>query len=206
MNPDAYLAHAPVPLLRLPNVHPMLDVDYEPYDLGVMGELDVEIMASLFGGEDLGKAIAPQWDGGVYYAGQRRAAPAAEKLTPASLGVFYLSRWKTEEAAETFEKMYAAELGRKYTGVSERKADETDGEKIFSTSEGDALMTITGKDLWVSEGFPLALGRRLRDATVGVQGVGPMRMAESHELTLGMVGAIRRFGVMKAGMKALPLH
>ena len=45
MNPAAYLAHVPVPLLRLPNIHPLLDAEYDPYDLGVMGELDVEIMA-----------------------------------------------------------------------------------------------------------------------------------------------------------------
>ena len=186
MNPQAYLAHAAVPVLRLGNVHPLLDAEYEPYDLGVMGELDVEIMASLFGGEELGKALAPAWAGGVYYAGQRRAASAAEKLTPASLGVFYLSRWKTEEAARTFEKMYIAELGRKYTGVSERTSgEEGEGEKIYTTSEGDVLVTRTGKDLWVSEGFPLALGRRLRDQTEAVQGVGPVRMAAGHELTLG---------------------
>ena len=192
MNPQAYLAHAPVPMLRLPNVHPLLDADYEPYDLGVMGELDVEIMASLFGGPELGTAIAPQWNGGIYYAAQRRTASAAEKLTPASLGVFYLSRWKTEDAAATFQKMYAAQLARKYSGVSERTKDEADGEKVYTTSEGDVLMTLSGTDLWVSEGFALATARKLHDLTVSVQGTGRMQMAvlpARRELTLG---ALRR--------------
>jgi len=196
MHPDAYLAHAPIPMLRLPNVHTLLDADYDPYDLGVMGELDVEIMASLFGGEDLGTAIAPQWDGGVYYAAQRRAATVAEKLTPASLGVLYLSRWKTEEAAETFRKIYTAQLGRKYSGLKERHADESEGEQVFSTPEGDVLLTLTGKDLWVSEGFPLLLGRKLRDATLAVQGSGPMQIA-GNELTLGTSAALARFGMLK---------
>jgi hypothetical protein len=202
MNPDAYLAHAAVPVLRLGNVHPLLDADYEPYDLGVMGELDVEIMASLFGGEELGKALAPAWAGGVYYAAQRKSASAAEKLTPASLGVFYLSRWRTAEAAATFEKMYIAELGRKYSGVSERtKGEEGDGERIFTTSEGDVLLTRSGKDLWVSEGFPLVLGRRLREQTEAVQGIGPVRIAAGQELSFGMAGAIARMGMMKAAMQ-----
>jgi hypothetical protein len=201
LHPAAYLAHAPVPLLRLPNVHPMLDAEYEPYDLGVMGELDVEIMASLFGGQDLGAAIAPEWDGGVYYAAQRKSATAAERQTTASLAVMYLSRWRSEEAAETFRKLYAAELGRKYSGLTERKQDEADGEQVFSTNEGDVLLTLQGKDFWVSEGFPLALARRLRDSTLGVQGSGPIQIAEkTHELTLGLSTAMARFGMVKAGL------
>jgi hypothetical protein len=199
MNPAAYLAHAPVPLLRLPNIHPLLDAEYEPYDLGVMGELDVEIMADLFGGEDLGAAIAPQWDGGVYYAAQRKSASAAEKLTPGSLGVFYLSRWKEEEAASTFEKMYKAQVARKYSGVSERKNDEADGELVFTTSEGDVLMSLMGHDLWVSEGFPLATARKLRDLASAVQGTGPMKMAAApvaRELTLGSLGSLARLGII----------
>ena len=206
MHPAAYLAHAAVPLLRLPNIHPLLDAEYEPYDLGVMGELDVEIMASLFGGEDLGKAIAPQWDGGVYYAAQRRSASEAEKKTPGSLGVFYLSRWKTEEAAETFAKMYTAQLGRKYSGVKERHADEVDREVVMSTSEGDVLMTLSGKDFFVSEGFPLATARKIRELAMSVQGTGPVRMAvlpvPRHELTLDTAGALAGFGVMKVGIAA----
>ncbi len=201
IHPGAYLARAAVPVLRLPNVHPLLDAEYEPYDLGVMGELDVEIMASLFGGEDLGKAIAPEWRGGVYWAGQRKAATAEEKKTPGSLGLFYLSRWKTEEAAATFQKMYKAQLARKYSGVSERTKDETEREIVMSTSEGDVLMVLQGKDFFVSEGFPLATARKIRDLAAGVQGVGPMRMAAGPELTFGMAGALARFGMMKAGME-----
>jgi len=201
MQPAAFLAHAVVPLLRLPNTHPLLDAEYDPYDVGVMGELDVEIMASLFGGEDLGKAIAPQWDGGVYYAAQRKAATVAEKKTPGSLGVYYLSRWKTEEAADTFAKMYTAQLARKYSGISERHKDEVDREVIMTTNEGDVLMTLKGKEFFVSEGFPLVTARRIRDLAMDVQGTGPMRMAggaaPKRELALGTANAISGFGMIK---------
>ena len=115
--------------------------------------------------------------------------------------MFYLSRWKTEEAAETFAKMYTAQLARKYSGISERHGDEVDREVIMSTSEGDVVMTLNGKDFFVSEGFPLTTARKLRDMSGAVQGTGPMKLAAApHELTYGMAGAIARFGMMKAGL------
>ena len=48
MHPAAFMAHAPVPVLRLPDIHPLIDADYTPYDVGVMGEFDVRILTELF--------------------------------------------------------------------------------------------------------------------------------------------------------------
>jgi len=68
------------------------------------------------------------------------------------------------------------------------------------------LMTTIGKEFFVSEGFPLATARKIRDLATAVQGTGPMRMAGStvprHELTLDAAGALAGFGVMKAGIEA----
>ena len=193
MHPDAYLRHAPVPQVRLPDVHAELDTDWEPYDIGVMGELDVEIMGSLFGGKEIGKKLAPQWDGGAYYAAQRRSATAEEKTKPGSLGVFYFSRWKTEAAAREFEAVYGRSVGRKYSGVVASTQSAGEGEEVFSTNEGDVLMVLRGKDLFISEGFPLKEARRLGEEIEAVQGTGPMRMAAGPELGLGWVG---RWGMM----------
>ena len=203
MHPEAYLAHAAVPVLRLGDVHGLLDAQYEPYDVGVMGELDVEIMASLFGGPQMAAALTPEWDGGVYYAGQRKSATLAEKATTASIGVMYESRWKSAAAAQTFAKLYTAELGRKYSQLTERKADESgEGEQVYSTNEGDVLMSLDGPGLFVAEGFPLATARKLREEVLSVQGSGPMRMASSgqgvrRELTLGTLGWSLGFGVVR---------
>ncbi len=200
MNPEAYLAHVAVPVLRLGDVHGLLDAQYEPYDVGVMGELDVEIMASLFGGPQMAAALSPQWDGGVYYAGQRKSATAAEKATTASIGVMYYSRWKSAEAAQAFAKLYAAELGRKYSQLMERKAEESGaGEQVYSTNEGDVLVSLDGPGLFVAEGFSLATARKLRDEVLSVQGSGPMRMAKvpGRELTLGTLVWSLGFGVIQ---------
>ena len=199
MQPDKYLAHATVPVLRLPDVHAILDAEYEPYDLGVMGELDVDIMTSLFGGPELAKALAPNWNGGIYYAAQRKAASEAEKRTTASLGLLYYSRWRSAEAAARFKQMYEAQLGRKYSHLVERKQDEASGENLYTTDEGDVLLSLNGDGFFISEGFPLMSARKLRENIVAAQGSGPVRLAAqpTHELTLEDARVLAGFGTMR---------
>ncbi len=64
MHPAAYMTHAPVPVVHLPDIHPLLDAEYTPYDVGVMGELDVRILVELFGGREMADALSPAWNGG----------------------------------------------------------------------------------------------------------------------------------------------
>jgi len=179
MHPDAYLAHAVVPVMIMPDIHPMLtEAGYEPYDIGVMGELDVRITAELFGGRPLAEALAPNWDGGIYYAAQRKNATAAEKNTTASLGLMYSSRWKNEDSAKSFFTVFEEELPRQYDGLKRRKKDEVDDtERVYSTREGDVLLTVADNRVFVSEGFDVALARKMRDAVDAVQGVGPVQQA-----------------------------
>ncbi len=179
MHPEAYLAHVPVPVLRLPDIHPLTDAQYEPYDLGVMGELDVRILAELFGGHELADGLAPDWNGGIYYAVQRKAATPAEKETTASLGLFYYSRWKNPDSASTFMRIYSTQLARKYTKLERRQKEEQgEDEQVYSTNEGDVLLSLSGSSVFVSEGFDLALARKLRDSIKGIQGEGPLRMTQ----------------------------
>lgn len=206
MNPAKYLQHAVVPVLRMPDVHPLLDADWEPYDLGVMGELDVEMMASLFGGAEAAKALAPAWDGGIYYAAQQRTSP--NKAKAASLGVFYFSKWKTPDKALAFARVYEAGLARKYSKLTERKQDAASiNERVYSTPEGDVYMSLDGRGLFISEGFSLATGRRIRASVLDAQGSGPVRFALApalpprHELTLSTVHALADRGMMKFALQ-----
>jgi hypothetical protein len=200
MHPEAYLSHAPVPMLRLPNIHPLLDAEYTPYDVGVMGELDVRMLIELFGGRELADVISPAWDGGIYYAAQKKSAMmAAEKESTASLGLLYESRWKSEKAAEAFLKVYEGQLARKYSGVTRREKDEADGgEQVYTTNEGDVLLSIKGTSVYVGEGFPLALSRKLRDEIAGAQSTGPLQVAGTiHEPVLELSRRLGAFGMMK---------
>ncbi|HXB62550.1 MAG TPA: hypothetical protein VNU94_06860 [Acidobacteriaceae bacterium] len=204
IHPDAYIAHLPVPVLRMPDVHPLLDKDYVPYDVGVMGELDVRMLTELFAGSQQADALAPAWDGGIYYAAQRRSAKTdEEKASTASLGLIYYSRWKNSDTARSFARVYVGELPRKYTSLVRRQADEKDeDEQIYTTPEGDVLVQIADNGVFVSEGFDLTLARKLSDAIVNAQAGGPVQQASApdHELTLGMAQDLERFGVPQAAM------
>ncbi len=204
MHPDMYLAHTPVPVLRLPDIHPLIDAQYSPYDVGVMGELDVKILAELFGGQQMAGALAPEWAGGVYYAAQRKSATSAEKDTTASLALLYYSQWKDESSARSFVRVYENELARKYSQLKRRQTDEQDGERVYSTNEGDVLLSYSGKTVYVGEGFDLALSRKLRDQIMAVQSSGPIMsagMQRMHEPTLSLAGTLARYGMMKVALK-----
>ncbi|WP_182277351.1 hypothetical protein [Granulicella sp. 5B5] len=209
MTPEAYRRHVAVPLMRLPDIHPMLkEAGYEPYDVGVMGELDVRMTAELFGGRPLAEALAPEWDGGVYYAAQRRSATSAEKNTTKSLAILYSSRWKNPDSAHSFFDVFEEELPRQYDGLKRREKDEVDeNERVYSTNEGDVLLTLKDNTVWVSEGFELPLARKLRDATDAANvplGSGPVLTAKGrvpdHDLAGGLVKTMQSFGMMKASL------
>jgi hypothetical protein len=204
MHPEAYIAHAPVPVVRLPDIHPLLNAEYTPYDVGVMGELDVRMLVELFGGREMADALAPEWDGGAYFAAQRKSAvTTAEKDSTASLGLIYYSRWKDHDSARSFEHIYASQIPRKYSNVVERTKDEADEkEQVFSTNEGDVLISISGDGVFIGEGFDLPLARKLRDAIVGVQPEGPIKQAVEHlpEPGLSMARVLASFGAVDASV------
>ena len=203
-----------MPVLRLPDIHPLIDADYTPYDVGVMGEFDVRILTELFGGEEIATALTPEWNGGIYYAAQRKSAVTEEqKASTASIGLLYYSKWRNEDSAGTFLHVYAEELARKYSGLVRRTKDEADeSEQIYTTNEGDVLLTFSGTGVFVSEGFPLALARKLRDSIVSVQSDAPLQIAGlpakrggdsdllANDPGLGLVRLFSSAGVMKAAL------
>jgi hypothetical protein len=168
MNPHAYERKVKVPVLTMPDVHPLLDADYTPYDVGVMGQIDVRILSELFGGPQMASALTPAWNGGIYYAVQKK--DASDKDSTASVGLLYLSQWKSQEAAAAFAKMYGEELDKQYSNVSRDAGDESDqNEQIYKTNEGLVLISTTGNSVFVSESFDLTLARKLEFLMLSAQ-------------------------------------
>jgi hypothetical protein len=211
LHPAAYMAHVPVPVLRLPDIHPLIDAEYTPYDVGVMGEFDVRILTELFGGEPIADALAQEWKGGVYYAAQRKSAVTdAEKASTASIGLLYYSKWRNEDSARTFVRVYAGQLARKYSGMVRRHNDEADeGEQVYTTNEGDVLLSLSGTGVFVSEGFPLELARKLRESIARVQSDAPLQVAGAaqgrgagmgNDPGLELVRMMSSAGAMKAAL------
>ena len=182
MNPREYeQGHVPT-IPDLPDIHPLVDATYRPYDIGQVGQLDVHILAGLFGGEGAARDLTPAWDGGIYWAGQRLNASTAEQATTKSISLFYLSVWKNAGSAQAFVHLYSDELGRKYSDLKPVKtpasADpEGTVEKVYSTSEGPVVITRRGKLVFVSESFDLPLARKLATLILASQGSGPLQNA-----------------------------
>jgi hypothetical protein len=184
MNPREYeQGHVPS-IPYLPDIHPLLDATYRPYDIGQVGELDVHILANLFGGERAAQDLTPAWDGGIYWAGQRLNATPAEQATTKSISFFYLSAWKNVKSADAFASLYAEELGRKYSGLkrdaaAEKNADLPEGstEKVWTTDEGPVVIRQKGKLVLVTESFDLPIARKLGTLILEAQGAGPLQNA-----------------------------
>jgi hypothetical protein len=222
INPREYeQKHTPsVPLM--PDIHPLVDTLYRPYDIGQVGQLDLHILAEIFGGTAAARDLTPAWNGGLYWAGQLRSAKTpAEQGSTKSLALIYLAVWRNEASAEAFAKLYADSLGRKYSGVTQVEtaqapAASRDGtvEQVYSTNEGPVVITIRGKLVFITESFPLELARKLTALILDAQGTGEMHMAQSprtdrvngHDasvpLSADLVHLFENSGVLKAAVDA----
>ena len=225
MNPREYEHRSTPAIPLLPNIHPLLDGLYKPYDIGQVGQLDLHVLSGIFGGEEAARDLTPAWNGGLYWAGQRLDAAAADRSSTKSLALFYLSVWKNHASAEAFVQMYSKDLGRKYSALKPDTAAEQSGtanlpegeeERDFSTSEGPVVITTRGKLVFVAESFPLDTARTLTGLVLDAQGTGEMKMAVaapaaavlppgSHAME-PLTGSLVRFmadcGVMKAAASA----
>ncbi len=185
LNPDRFLAHATVPSLTLPDLHPLLDPDYEPYDVGALGELDARIFAEVLGATNDADRFSNAWAGGLYYAAQRRSATPAEQATTGSLVLVYQSRWRSAATARAFAALYTTGLHHRYPSAARRPADELPelnstpdtAEQIYTTPEGDAVLFRSGPNLLIAEGLPLTLARQLRPLFPSIEATGPIQQA-----------------------------
>jgi hypothetical protein len=229
INPREYeKKHVPsVPLL--PDIHPLVDKLYKPYDIGQVGQLDIHILAEILGGDPAARDYTPAWDGGIYWAGQLLSAKTpAEQASTSSLALFYLSVWKNTASAQAFAQLYAGNLGRKYSGLkpdpaAQRSAPQGIDEQDFTTNEGPVVITTRGKFVFVAESFPLDTARKLTTLILDGQGAGDLRTAEATQpgapdpavslpkglasdpaepLTANLVHFFSNCGVMKAAVAA----
>jgi hypothetical protein len=221
LNPREYeKRHIPaVPLL--PDIHPLVDKLYKPYDIGQVGQLDLHILTEIYSGEAAARDLTPAWDGGLYWAGQRLSAKTPEEQANTnSLALFYLSVWKNTASAQTFAQIYSNNLGRKYSGLkpdpaAQRTAPPSVDEQDFTTSEGPVVITTRGNLVFVAESFPVDLARKLTALILDAQGAGELKMAHVNQpgasglasetlepFTASLIRFFSNCGVMKAVVEA----
>ncbi|MGZ4875711.1 MAG: hypothetical protein ACXV5R_11120 [Candidatus Angelobacter sp.] len=164
MEPKEYLAGRRVPPLLLPDLG-FLKKDYEPYDAGAVGQLDVSILLRIYADETLDKRLSSQWRGGAYYAAGRKGAKPPDRNSSAHIGLFYVSRWATEASAQEFAKAYANALPKRYESLRHVHGDAPERLQ-FMSSDGPIFIQQTGNTVVAVESFDEEAAKKLIEAGV----------------------------------------
>ena len=162
MEPKEYLAGHRVPPLLLPNLD-FLKKDYEPFDAGAVGELDVNILLRIYADDDVANRLTPEWRGGAYYAAGRKGAKPPDRNSTAHIGMFYASKWATEEAAQEFAKVYADALPKRYKELRRIHGDAP-GPLGWASSDGTIYIQQTGNMVVAVESFDEDVTKKLIEA------------------------------------------
>jgi hypothetical protein len=153
MQPDEYLAGRRVPPLFLPDLD-FLKKEYEPFDAGAMGEIDVNILLKVYANQQIAKSLSKEWRGGVYYAAGRKGAEPKDPNSTAHVGLYYISRWSGEDAARDFAKLYSAGLRPRYAGLQRLPADPAKpGLDRYASADGPIFIQQTGNVVVAVESF-----------------------------------------------------
>ena len=162
MEPKEYLAGHREPPLLLPDFS-LLKKDYEPFDAGAVGELDVNILLRVLADEDIAKRLTPEWRGGSYYAAGKKGAKPPDRNSSAHIGLFYISKWASEEAAQEFAKTYANSLAMRYKEVRHVHGDSPERLQ-FMSSDGPIFIQQTGNMVVAVESFEEDVAKKLIEA------------------------------------------
>jgi hypothetical protein len=166
MEPKEYLAGHRVAPLLLPDLG-FLKKDYEPYDAGAVGQLDVSILLRIYADEELDKRLSTEWRGGAYYAAGRKGVKPPDRNSTAHIGLFYVSKWATEAAAKEFAKTYASALPRRYESLRRVTADSQaaiPGRDQYMSVDGPIFIQQTGNVVVAVESFEADLANKLIEA------------------------------------------
>ncbi len=152
MEPKEYLAGHRVPPLFLPDLS-FLKKDYEGYDAGAMGQLDVEILLKIYADETVAGRLNHEWRGGAYYAAGHKGVKPRDKNSTAHVGLYYISKWSSEAAAQEFAKFYAAALHQRYSGLEHVAAATRPGLQLYKSDDGPIFIQQTGNAVVAVESF-----------------------------------------------------
>jgi hypothetical protein len=171
LQPDAYINAEKLPSLGVPDLKQALDGQYDVFDSGGIGQLDVRAFLKQFGERKTADDISSSWQGGTYVTFQRKKAPAAAPATTADLALLYVSRWRTPQAAERFAHFYATAVALRYHAATAQPASACTGSNCpvssvqIATEEGSVIVEHWGDNrVIVSESFDTNTASRVHNA------------------------------------------
>lgn len=169
-DPKAYLDHEKLAPVAIPDVRSLLANQYEVYDSGSFGELDVRSLLRQFGDHRTMNELASNWQGGTYVTFKKSASSNPQPVT-SDVALLYVSHWKTTQAAEKFARFYATSVALRYPGATVQNVPACaaspcpTGAALVSTSEGPVVVEEwPDNSVIVSESFDTALAAKLSGA------------------------------------------
>ena len=171
MQPETYLSGEKIPPMQLPDFKQDFK-NYERFDVGAMGEFDVDILIDQYADTATSQKIYPNWRGGYYYA----ARPKGDASAP--LAILYVSRWSSPEAASQFAAIYAKALAKRYKQVREAADDKNpisnlqtieslNGSHTWLTDEGPVVIVVQGDAVFITESLDQETTEHLQQELLG---------------------------------------
>jgi hypothetical protein len=173
MMPDAYINSEKLPAVAVPEMSQFLGADYEIFDSGSIGQLDVCALMKQYGERRNADEISSAWQGGAYVAFRRKDKDKSSDATPttADLDLVYVSRWKTPQAAESFARFYTNAVSQRYQTATVEDPPVCAASKCpvaaaqILTEEGPVIVEQwADNSVVVSESFDPALAAKVQTA------------------------------------------
>jgi hypothetical protein len=168
---NAYLEHVKLTPVTIPDVRSVIGNNFEVFDSGSFGELDVRALLKQFGDKHGAEDFAPAWQGGSYVAFRKTQSPVSTDLKTSDVALLYVSRWKTSAAAEHFARFYATSVAKRYTGAMVQAVPACSvapcpvGAALVTTEEGPVIVEEwPDNTVIVSESFDAATEAKLSSA------------------------------------------
>jgi len=172
LQPGTYIQGEKLPLVRIPDMREVLSQQYDVYDSGGIGELDVRALLKQYGERRIADDVSSAWQGGVYVTFRRKDKAVAQvSAGTGDLALLYVSRWKTAQAAERFAKFYVDAVSQRYRSATVQVVQACTGVSCpvsvaqIATEEGPVIVEHwEDNSVIVSEGFDAATAAKLRTA------------------------------------------
>src|SRR5215470_917019 len=160
MEPKTYLSGEHLAPLALPDFKKIFK-DYERFDVGAIGEFDVNVLAEQYAGQEAAKRIYPNWRGGWYYSVHTKTDSAG------TLGLVFVSKWASPRWAQEFAAIYARGVQQRYKDVEApavgnlpadlKKLQSLGGDHNWQTTDGAVVIDVKGDTVLVTESLGPAI-------------------------------------------------
>jgi len=165
LQPEAYIQGEKLPTVGIPDMKDVLHDEYEAYDSGGIGELDVRALLKQYGERKIADDVSSAWQGGEYVTFRRKAAVPANT---GDLALLYVSKWKTHEAAERFARFYAGAVLQRYQNATAQAVPACSEKRCpvgvaqYATDEGPVIVELwQDNTVTVSESFDIETAAKL---------------------------------------------